>query len=125
MTSPLLLSPAPSYRLLSTIRVFDNERERQLECCYLPIKLHTCSSTSVPRTLSPLSLSSHFSSTLFSVQIFSASKCQHQNITLQDAHFSSKEDRIYNVNYFRKETSYLFEPTLCVYIKLRKVPLFY
>jgi len=70
-------------------------------------------------------LSSHFSSTLFSVQIFSASKCQHQNITLQDAHFSSEEDRIYNVNYFLKETSYLFEPTLYVYIKLRKVPLLY
>ena len=61
-------------------------------------------------------LSSHFSSTLFSVQIFSASKCQHQNITLQDAHFSNKEDRIYNVNYFHKETSYLFQPTLYVYI---------
>jgi hypothetical protein len=58
---------------------------------------------------------------LFSVQIFSASKCQHQNITLQDAHFSSEEDRIYNVNYFRKETSYWFQSTLYVYIELNKV----
>jgi hypothetical protein len=69
-------------------------------------------------------LSSHFSSTSFSVQIFAASKCQHQTITLQGAHISSKEDRIFNVNYFRKKTSYVFEPNLYIYIKLKKVPLF-
>ena len=107
------LSPVPSYRLLSTIRVFDNERECLLECCYLPIKLHTRSSTSLPRTLPPLSVFPFF---LHFVLCPNFHLLLSVNISLSLNRMPTspaKKVEIYNINYFRSQTSYLSQ--LCTF----------